>query len=826
MSKCSLKCPSGSDDECPSLQDGTELKCLSGVSDCKNEMGLGVYDNSTANDSTPPLEGDVMVPEVVVNVDNVEVEETSSPTTAKPSKSPTKLPTPGETFYSLGGDDDSESTKTDTTAAKPTGMSKPQTEDEATSTTNTGVAETTTSAVTDDSTEQESPNLPELQGPFDEDMVRIILYGLDSTSLLSSSQTALEQWKTLTTTYFTNFFNKYPTQEMLAEGIRGPDTIRNSVTDVSIEIMNEVMEEAPVHEFNPMVVRSVNVREGDRKKKRNLRTTTNNNKAEERRTQQEGGIDLTKVIMITYSQTTTYRSSLVVINDDPNLIVRRPLETPEYRAEYVSYLRSANFDIFGDLEYVSRFLYTEFPTMAPSGTPTEEPSASPVLPGEPSSAPQTDAPITSSPTDLPPTMHPTENFGCNLCKPGQYGVNADVIFNGEVSSCMEIYNWFLKNWRQGSGGCREAQDALSDVCCRDGVPVTMPTNEPIVSVNVDPPPPAPQPVVPPPTSRPIETLEIPVDENGLPDALSLSETYYCGVNWDSVSSNCDTATPCPLGDSSVCPESEQCIAFTNCGGKFSFVSDPSVDGGGPNVDEVKSTFYCGSSMQFLEMKCEGATPCPNGPKDCTVEGEEFGCFAFTGCNDQVDPGKFVGFLRPPDEEEEDALSPGVSATMFCATTWAELDSQCVDGIPQGATPCPSGDILECGEGEGCFAFACNNGVELIPPPAPSPSANKPTGDYSVEDMDLLKSTFFCGTSVEEIDGDCENALPCPSGDECPEGYGCFAFSQCGGVDINSLVDTFGKTDRPTRAPSVPIEQVCDEESKMSINVGYWQSWSI
>mmetsp|Transcript_40863 Transcript_40863/g.73648 ORF Transcript_40863/g.73648 Transcript_40863/m.73648 type:complete len:97 (-) Transcript_40863:1031-1321(-) len=45
-------------------------------------------------------------------------------------------------------------------------------------------------------------------------------------------------------------------------------------------------------------------------------------------------------------------------------------------------------------------------------------------------------------------------------------------------------------------------------------------------------------------------------------------------------------------------------------------------------------------------------------------------------------------------------------------------------------------------------------------PAPSPSD---PGDYSVQDMDLLKSTFFCGMSIGEIDGDCDNAIPCPSG---------------------------------------------------------------
>ena len=390
------------------------------------------------------------------------------------------------------------------------------------------------------------------------------------------------------------------------------------------------------------------------------------------------------------------------------------------------------------------------------------------------------------------------------------------------------------NARQGSGVCREGQEALGDVCCSgEANPVPPPTNKPIVSLNVEPKPvepnPAPQPLPAPQPQEPLPAeIEIPVDENGLPDAVSLSETYYCGLNWDSVSSNCDTATPCPSGDNSVCPGSEQCIAFTNCGGKFSFVSDPSIEGGGPNPDEVKSTFYCGSSMQFLEMNCDGATPCPNGPEDCSGEGENFGCFAFTGCNEQVDPGKFVGFLAPPDEQNTavaTAPAGSVASTMFCASSWSELDSQCVDGVPQGATPCPSGDILECGDGQGCFAFACGNGVGSIPVASPSSSGNKPS-DYSVEDMDLLKSTFFCGTSVKEIDGDCDNALPCPSGDECPEGYGCFAFSQCGGVDIDSLVDTFGETDRPTRAPTVPIEQICDEDQKMSVNVGYWQSWSI
>ena len=73
MEHCSLKCPSGSDDECPTLSDGTELKCLSGVSDCKNEMGLGVYDNNGTSTTDAGVGGDgvgdVEQPGVVVNVD-------------------------------------------------------------------------------------------------------------------------------------------------------------------------------------------------------------------------------------------------------------------------------------------------------------------------------------------------------------------------------------------------------------------------------------------------------------------------------------------------------------------------------------------------------------------------------------------------------------------------------------------------------------------------------------------------------------------------------------------------------------------------------------
>ena len=89
------------------------------------------------------------------------------------------------------------------------------------------------------------------------------------------------------------------------------------------------------------------------------------------------------------------------------------------------------------------------------------------------------------------------------------------------------------------------------------------------------------------------------------------------------------------------------------------------------------------------------------------------------------------------------LQNDAAQSFFCAATWADLDSKCVNGVPEGAQACPGGVILECEDGHGCFAYACDNGLPLStsnfsqPPPSPSDP-----GDYSVQDMDLLRSTFF------------------------------------------------------------------------------------
>jgi hypothetical protein len=237
--------------------------------------------------------------------------------------------------------------------------------------------------------------------------VRIILYGIDALDTA-----ALNRWSTVTANYFERFFNDYE---------EGDDVIRSNITDMFIEISSVDQQVPPAHDFNPTLT--------DSQKRRNLRQA--------RRVQVETDSQHSET-MITFDQTSSFRSYLDVLNDDPQLITRRPLETPVYRAEYVTYLRSLDFETYGNLTFVSHILYTDFPTPAPSLSPTPEPSLSPVVPGEPTLPPNTDAPTAAAADTEEPTLQASSEIVCNLCKPGQYGVNANVIWNGEVSSCVDI----------------------------------------------------------------------------------------------------------------------------------------------------------------------------------------------------------------------------------------------------------------------------------------------------------------------------------------------------------------------------------------------------
>ena len=56
---------------------------------------------------------------------------------------------------------------------------------------------------------------------------------------------------------------------------------------------------------------------------------------------------------------------------------------------------------------------------------------------------------------------------CNVCKPGQIGINADIVFNGHDDKYANEYTFLVDKFKEGSDTCVSAQTSLSDTCCWD-----------------------------------------------------------------------------------------------------------------------------------------------------------------------------------------------------------------------------------------------------------------------------------------------------------------------------------------------------------------------
>ena len=153
LERCPMRCPSGGDDECATHQvhgdiSSLGLKCMSGVTDCKVEQGLGAYGIEAEE-----VDDSIVADETTVNVE--------------------------------GGDSTSDpSVQADISVSDGT------------------VATADASATTVDEEAPTSPpttGLP-LQGPFENEMVRIILYGLNATAFMDDTS-SMDRWKSITESY-------------------------------------------------------------------------------------------------------------------------------------------------------------------------------------------------------------------------------------------------------------------------------------------------------------------------------------------------------------------------------------------------------------------------------------------------------------------------------------------------------------------------------------------------------------------------------------------------------------------------------------------------
>ena len=241
------------------------------------------------------------------------------------------------------------------------------------------------------------------------------------------------------------------------------------------------------------------------------------------------------------------------------------------------------------------------------------------------------------------------------------------------------------------------------------------------------------------------------------------ESFFCGTSWLDASDKC--TTPCPNGDASVCADGEACFAWTAC----------------LNTE----SYYCGISFEDASSNC--AHPCESRSSlDCP---EGMGCFAYTTCQatnenaehvinpSSVPMTDFFCGLTVEDASTrcatggaiacssgDDSQCPGETkcwettecsdrTTYFCGTSWLDAAETC-------SKPCSSGSSDECGENESCYAH---------------------TGCQS-------SNLFYCGHNFEEASSTCGIRCDDRDSNSCPEDQYCFAYvSACadkGSEDIS------------------------------------------
>jgi hypothetical protein len=62
---------------------------------------------------------------------------------------------------------------------------------------------------------------------------------------------------------------------------------------------------------------------------------------------------------------------------------------------------------------------------------------------------------------------PFDPNACQLCPVDKVGIDANINFNGNPTTCVEVYNFLYKQFNKVSESCTSAQSQLADSCCRN-----------------------------------------------------------------------------------------------------------------------------------------------------------------------------------------------------------------------------------------------------------------------------------------------------------------------------------------------------------------------
>ncbi|KAL3776925.1 hypothetical protein ACHAW5_008022 [Stephanodiscus triporus] len=243
-------------------------------------------------------------------------------------------------------------------------------------------------------------------------------------------------------------------------------------------------------------------------------------------------------------------------------------------------------------------------------------------------------------------------------------------------------------------------------------------------------------------------------------------TWWCGVSWESVASNCDGATPCPGGGADDdCPAGMACYASAPCThpptesptypptdsptaarptplptrepwGEASFADFVYAEGGGDGADgggapllasfdvsaisanltdheELRYHFFCGASWTDADVAC--GRYCPSGDRTDCPAGED--CYANTRCDGRIITAPSVGAApNAADADPAGASTTGGGNCSLC-DRYQKLDPAASIAFQTQTTTCGNLDAMlgvdgilagssTCNEIRGTYQNAC------------------------------------------------------------------------------------------------------------------------
>ena len=328
------------------------------------------------------------------------------------------------------------------------------------------------------------------------------------------------------------------------------------------------------------------------------------------------------------------------------------------------------------------------------------------------------------------------------------------------------------------------------------------------------------------TSNTLNTAATPLYTN------TQGNNYFCGETFSSVVSKCIQSKPCPNGFASgYCAATEGCFRVSQCGLEYEAAASTASASGG--VSSISNGSAAAAAVTANQKQPSPPSPAivtnPTPPTVATSTNNGSGglspeVFHNTPPNQQPSPAVIVTSPEPPTNYGSNYKQ--CTSHAACTTTTGQFCNQGFCGQCSNVLGCSVDEVCRTAschvtqtEGPGkCYkkkelhsfcqvawdtSYQCNldtmvcesTNVAVAPQTTPnnddpvvvaptttktSPPSSQPTKAPTTPGptKSPTLNVFFCGTTWQAHVKDCDNALPCPRGDECATNETCFAGSPC------------------------------------------------